>query len=121
MKKLMVILTALFVMNVCPGILYAQYTFFNPKDAFAFEVSLDNTDLKRLPMYRNSISSLAVVGDHIVGGTSAKEGLNPFVFVASLKEQHLKIGYRYITTVTINNSYEKIPFLSFFLIKTSMK
>lgn len=90
MKKLMVILTALFVMNVCPGILYAQYTFFNPKDAFAIEVSLDNTDLKRLPMYRNSISSLAVVGDHIVGGTSAKEGLNPFVFVASLKEQHLK-------------------------------
>lgn len=38
-----------------------------------------------------------------------------------MKEQHLKIGYRYITTVTINNSYEKIPFLSFFLIKTSMK
>lgn len=38
-----------------------------------------------------------------------------------MKEQHLKIGYRYITTVTINNSYEKIPFLSFFLIKTSMR
>lgn len=90
MKKLTVSLLAIFLMNVCPGILCAQYTFFNPKEAFAIEVSLDNTDLKRLPIYRNSISSLAVVDDFIVGGTSAREGLNPFVFLASLKEQQLK-------------------------------
>lgn len=90
MKKLTTSFLALFLMNVCPAVVYAQYTFFNPKEGFAIEVSLDNTDLKRLPIYRNSISSLVVVGDHVVGGTSAKEGLNPFVFVASIKERQLK-------------------------------
>lgn len=77
------------MMSSCPGFLYAQFTFFNPKEAFAIEVSLQNTSLKRLPMYRNSISSLAVTGDWIIGGTSADEGLAPFVFVASLKEKKL--------------------------------
>ena len=65
----------------------AQYTFFNPKGAFAIEVSLPNSDLKRLPINRNSISSLAVIGDHIIAGTSASEGLTPFIFTASLKDK----------------------------------
>ena len=52
----------------------AQYSFFKPKGAFAIEVSLDNTNMKRLPIYRNAISSLSVVGDLIIGGTNASEG-----------------------------------------------
>jgi len=68
---------------------FAQYTFFSPKGSFAIEVSLENTDMKRLPIYRNAITSLSVMGDHIVGGTSADEGLSPFVFVASLDKREL--------------------------------
>ena len=67
--------------------LQAQYTFFKPDGAFAIEVSLPNTDLERLPIYRNSIASLAVVGDFIIGGTAAAEGKTPFVFSASLSER----------------------------------
>jgi len=73
--------------------LQAQYTFFNPEGAFAIEVSLPNTDLKRLPIYRNSIASLAVVGDHIIGGTSAVKGKTPFVFSASLSKQRVTFVY----------------------------
>ncbi len=69
--------------------LMAQYTFFNPEDAFAIEVSLPNTDLKRLPIYRNSISSLAIVGDYIIAGTAAIEGETPFVFSASLSKREV--------------------------------
>ena len=69
--------------------LEAQYAFFSPADNFAIEVSLPSTSLKRLPIYRNSISSLIVIGDHIIGGTSAKEGLTPFIFVASLKQHQV--------------------------------
>jgi len=65
----------------------AQFTFFNPEGAFAIEVSLPNSDLKRLPINRNSISSLAVIGDHIIAGTSASEGLTSFIFTASLKDK----------------------------------
>ena len=90
MKKVTISLLLILMISVCPGIVCAQYKFFSPKEGFAIEVSLENTDLKRLPMYRNSISSLAVTGDFIVGGTSAKEGLTPFVFVASLKAQEMK-------------------------------
>ena len=67
----------------------AQYTFFNPEGAFAIEVSLENTDLNRLPIYRNSIASLAVVGDYIIGGTSATEGKTPFIFSASLSKREV--------------------------------
>ena len=67
----------------------AQYTFFNPAGSFAIEVSLPNTELDRLPIYRNSISSLAILGDNIVGGTSATEGLTPFIFVASLSNREV--------------------------------
>lgn len=66
---------------------WSQYTFFTPEGSFAIEVSLENTDLKRLPIYRNAITSLAVVGDYAVGGTSADAGLSPFLFTASLKDR----------------------------------
>jgi hypothetical protein len=67
----------------------AQYTFFTPGESFAIEVSLPNTGLKRLPIHRNSISSLIVRGDNIIGGTSAIEGLSPYIFTASLKKKQL--------------------------------
>jgi hypothetical protein len=67
----------------------AQYEFFSPPDAFAIEVSLSGTDLLRIPMYRNSISSLTVVDDIIIGGTSAREGLAPFLFAASIDKRAL--------------------------------
>jgi hypothetical protein len=68
---------------------YAQYTFFTPPDAFGIEVSLSNTDLKRMPVNRNSIASLAVIGDNIVGGTAANEKLAPYIFVASLSKREV--------------------------------
>ena len=68
---------------------FSQYTFFKEKEGFAIEVSLQNTDLIRLPIYRNSISSLAVVGDRIIGGTKAEEGLSPFIFTASLAQKKM--------------------------------
>ena len=75
---------------------HAQYEFFSPPGAFAIEVSLSNTDQMRLPMYRNAISSLKVIGDNIIGGTTASEGLSPFIFVASISRQEL------IDTLDIN-------------------
>jgi hypothetical protein len=68
----------------------AQYSFFKPKGSFAIEVSLDNTKMKRLPIYRNAITSLTVVGDLIIGGTNAEEGLSPFLFAASISGRELK-------------------------------
>jgi hypothetical protein len=54
------------------------------------EVSLPNSDLIRLPAYRNSISSLIAIDDQIIAGTSANEGLTPFVIVASLKRRQVE-------------------------------
>jgi hypothetical protein len=68
---------------------FSQYTFFKEKEGFAIEVSLENTDLVRLPVNRNSISSLAVVGDLVVGGTKANEGLSPFIFTVSLSQKKM--------------------------------
>jgi hypothetical protein len=73
----------------CSAPLLAQYTFFTPKDAFAIEVSLPNSAEKRLPMYRNAITSLTVQGDRILGGTSAREGLSPYLFIASISGRKL--------------------------------
>ena len=73
--------------------LMAQYTFFNPEGAFAIEVSLPNSDLNRLPIYRNSISSLTVVGDYIIGGTAAIAGKTPFVFSASISKREVSFVY----------------------------
>jgi hypothetical protein len=71
------------------GPLLAQYTFFTPKEAFAIEVSLPNTAEKRLPINRNAITSLTVQGDLILGGTTAKQGLSPYLFVASISRKNL--------------------------------
>ncbi|MBN8786286.1 MAG: hypothetical protein J0I84_04300 [Terrimonas sp.] len=84
MKRLIIGILQLYVCQ-----LYAQYSFFTPEDAFAIEVSLDNTSLKRLPGYRNAITSLVVSGDYIIGGTSADAGLTPFVFTASLSKREM--------------------------------
>jgi hypothetical protein len=94
MKRIfLAVLFGILVMNAS-----AQYTFFEPPGSFAIEVSLDNTKMKRLPSYRNAIASLAVVDDLIIGGTSAQEGLTPFVFVASISGRELK-EYRELETV----------------------
>lgn len=69
----------------------AQYEFFNPKGSFAIEVSLENSPYNnnKLPIYRNAITSLAVSGENIIGGTSSQNGLSPFIFTASLKGRTL--------------------------------
>lgn len=68
---------------------FSQYTYFKPKEGFGIEISLSNTELKRMPMYRNSIASLTVTGDNIIGGTSANEKMAPYIFVASLSKREL--------------------------------
>ncbi|MEJ7586771.1 MAG: hypothetical protein WKI04_04335 [Ferruginibacter sp.] len=68
---------------------FSQYTYFKPLEGFGIELSLSNTNLKRMPMNRNSIASLTVIGDHIIGGTAAKENLAPYIFVASLSKREL--------------------------------
>lgn len=67
----------------------AQYTFFSPKGSAAIEVSLQGTGMLRLPIYRNSIASLAVVGDYAIGATKADNGLAPFLFTASISKQEM--------------------------------
>lgn len=95
MIKLLVTAAALSCLSIQSS---AQYTFFKPKGAYAIEVSLDNTKMTRMPIYRNAISSLAVVGDFIIGGTNAREGLSPFLFEASLSRRELK-SYRDLSEV----------------------
>jgi hypothetical protein len=87
MKTILKILFVFFLSIQYQDSLFAQFAFFTPKESFAIEVSLPNSDLLRLPICRNSISSLIVTGDFIIGGTSANEGLTPFIFAASLKQQ----------------------------------
>ena len=89
MKTFMKLFFFILLIRLTAVNLEAQYAFFSPADNFAIEVSLPNTSLKRLPIYRNSISSLIVIRDHIIGGTSAKEGLTPYIFVASLKQHQV--------------------------------
>jgi len=72
------------------GQLAAQYTFFTPKGSFTVEVSLENTNRHRLPIYRNAMTSLAVVGDYAVIGTRANPGLSPFLAVVSLSRKSLE-------------------------------
>ena len=64
---------------------------FTQRGAFAIEVSLENSTLPRLAMYRNAITSLEVVGDYAVGGTTANPGLSPYLFAASLSHRELKM------------------------------
>ena len=89
MKKLIFNCVLILCLSIFCGQLYSQYKFFNPKESFAIEASLPNTELIRMPMYRNAITSLEVDGDHILGGTSAKAGLTPFIFTASLQNQSM--------------------------------
>ncbi len=71
-------------------LLKAEFTFFTPSGSFAVEVSLDNSSLLRLPIYRNAITSLEVVGDTVVGGTSANAALSPFIFTVSLSKRRVE-------------------------------
>lgn len=71
--------------------LAAEYKFFSPRGSFAVEVSLENTDRLRLPIYRNAITSLACIGDYAIGGTRANEGLSPFLFAVSLTSRNLEV------------------------------
>ncbi len=68
-------------------------SFFEPGSAFTVEVSLENSPYLRLPMYRNAITSLEVVGDMAIGGTSANAGLTPYVFAVSLSRRNLEMVF----------------------------
>ena len=73
----------------------AEYKFFGPRGSFAVEVSLENPGANRLrlPIYRNAITSLAVVGDYAIGGTTARKGLSPFIFAVSLSRKNLEEAF----------------------------
>jgi hypothetical protein len=47
-------------------LLQAEYTFFTPPGSFTVEISLENSPYARLPIYRNAITSLEVVGDYYI-------------------------------------------------------
>jgi hypothetical protein len=81
------------VISLVAPLLKGQYTFFTPEGSYAVEVSLDNSPYLRLPIYRNAITSLEVVGDYAVGGTSANAGLSPYVFAVSLSRRHLEMVF----------------------------
>jgi len=84
-KKISIIAILIFLAHSS----FCQYTFYKPVEGFGIETSLSNTGLKRMPMYRNAIASLTVIGDNIIGGTCADEKLAPYVFVASLSKREL--------------------------------
>ena len=69
---------------------YTWLTWFNPEGSFAAEVSLENSPYLRLPMYRNAITSLAITEGHVIGGTSARDGMSPFLFAVSLQSRRLE-------------------------------
>ena len=71
--------------------LRGEYTFFTPPGSFAVEVSLENSPYLRLPIYRNAITSLEVVGDYALGGTSASPSMSPFLFAVSLSRRRLEL------------------------------
>ncbi len=89
MKQISYILVILILLLFKSNCSFAQYTFFTPEGSFAIEISMDNSDTKRLPIYRNAITSLSVEDDNIIGGTSAVNNLSPFVFLASLEKREL--------------------------------
>lgn len=84
------LLAGLVVLLVIATVVQGEYVFFTPKNSFAVEVSLENSALPRLPIYRNAITSLEVVGDFAVGGTSSKPGLSPYLFAVSLSTRKLE-------------------------------
>jgi hypothetical protein len=82
-------------------ILRAERTegFFNPPGSYAIEVSLENSPYLRLPLNRNAMTALHVAGDRVVGGTAAKAGRSPFLFLASLSERRLVHAFDVETAV----------------------
>jgi hypothetical protein len=72
-------------------LLHGEYTFFTPPGSFTVEVSLENSAYLRLPIYRNAITSLEVVGDYALGGTSASPSMSPFLFAVSLSRRRLEL------------------------------
>lgn len=85
-KQIPVVITFILVLGIKA---IAQEGTFDPPGSFAIEVSLENSPYLRLPIYQNSISSLTVKEDYILGGTSAINGLAPFLFVASLSKRQV--------------------------------
>src|SRR5687768_12228459 len=83
------IVTALIAMIVLKMDINAQYNFFTPKGSFAIETSLENSEELRMPMYRNAMTSLAVSGDFVIGGTTAAKGMSPLLFTSSLTKRKL--------------------------------
>lgn len=81
------------VLCVAAALAWARYKFFTPPGSFTVEVSLDNSPHLRLPIYRNAITSLEVVGDYAIGGTSANPGLSPFIFAVSLSARRLECAF----------------------------
>ena len=80
---------ALIVLALATGAGVCQM--FTQQGAFAVEVSLENSALPRLAMYRNAITSLEIEGDYAIGGTSAKPGLSPYLFAVSLSKRELQM------------------------------
>jgi sugar lactone lactonase YvrE len=64
--------------------------FFAPRGSFTVEVSLENFSELRLPARRSAITSLEVIGDLAVGGTTADPGLDAFLFAVSLSRRRLE-------------------------------
>jgi len=91
MKSGMLTLVAAFSVLAMFRPLAAEYKFFAPRGSFTVEISLENTDRLRLPIYRNAITSLTCIGDYAIGGTRANEGLSPFLFAVSLSSRSLEM------------------------------
>ncbi len=64
--------------------------YFAPPGSFTVEISLENSPYVRLPIDRNAVTSLVVSGDYAIGGTTAKDGLTPFLFAVSLSRKKLE-------------------------------
>ncbi|MDQ2775136.1 MAG: hypothetical protein M3Y57_09510 [Acidobacteriota bacterium] len=73
---------------------------FDPPGAFAIEVSLENSSMPRLPMHRNAITSLEIVGDYAIGGTSADAGFSPYLFMASISKRQTEMVFPLDEAVT---------------------
>ncbi len=84
------LLVGLVVLLAIAVAVQGEYVFFTPKGSFAVEVSLENSALPRLPIYRNAITSLEVAGAFAVGGTSSRPGLSPYLFAVSLSTRKLE-------------------------------
>lgn len=80
-----------FAVALAAAVLPASAQVFQPQGGFAVEMSLENSSLPRMAMHRNAITSLEVVGDYVIGGTSADSGLSPYLFAASLSRRQLEL------------------------------